>query len=212
MMIVDIERFQRAIARFDAIHAADPNIDAAGGERQPKELLYARRMTDMLERFAPEAPEAVRLAARCQHIRRWEIPRALYPTTPEGYKAWRTRLLDHHAGISTEVLRDCGYDEAMVATVAVLIRKERLKRDPNAQLLEDIVGLVFVHYYLADFVAQHRDYDEAKLFDILQKTFRKMSVRGIEAVATLTALPLHLANFVAKAAGAAAFLSRARTG
>jgi hypothetical protein len=142
----------------------------------------------------------VRLAARGQHIRRWEIPRASYPQTPEGYKAWRARLLDHHADICAAVLRESGYDEAMVESVASLVRKERLKRNPDAQLLEDVVGLVFLEHYLADFVAQHRHYDEAKLSDILHKTFRKMSPRGVAAVPSLINLPPELAEFVVNTA------------
>ena len=210
-MIADSERYAAAIARFDAMNATDPNFETAGSAREPKELLYARRMTEMLERFAPDASEAVRLAARCQHIRRWEIPRASYPATPEGYKAWRTRLLDYHAEISAAVLRNCGYDEAMAASVASVVRKERLKRNPDAQLLEDVIGLVFLQHYLADFVARHSGYDEAKFVDILQKTFRKMSSRGRDAAATLITLPGELAAVVARAAVAAGSGSGPRT-
>ena len=196
------ERYECAISRFDAINAADPNLETVDAAREPKELVYARRMSEMLERLAPDAPEAVRLAARCQHVRRWEIPRARYPAMPEGYKAWRARLLDFHAEAGAAVLRECGYDEAMVASVASLLRKERLKRNPDAQLLEDVIGLVFLQFYLADFVAQHPQYDDAKFTDILQKTFRKMSARGREAAGTLVAVPVDLAAIVAQAARA----------
>jgi len=209
-MVEDDERFVKTIAAFDAINATDPNLEGVGSGREPKELLYAQRMSEMLERFAPEASAAVRLAARCQHIRRWEIPRANYPRTPEGYKAWRARLLSHHAEIGGSVMRACGYDEAMVAGVVSLVRKERLKRNPDAQLLEDVVGLVFLQHYLADFVAQHPEYGEDKLLDILQKTFRKMSPRGVGAASTLIKLPDELARCVNRAAGAAAVLSRSR--
>jgi hypothetical protein len=62
--------------------------------------------------------------------------------------------------------------------VRALIRKEKMKSDPDAQALEDVVALVFLENYLEDFVATHADYDEAKFVDILQKTARKMSARG----------------------------------
>lgn len=202
-MTTNPERYAAAIARFDAVNADDPNLDTAGGVQQPKELLYARRMTEMLERFAPDAPEAVRLAVRCQHIRRWDIPRASYPRTSAGYKAWRARLLDHHAAVASRILRDAGFDETMIANVATLLRKERLKRNPDAQLLEDVAGLVFLEHYLAAFVVQHPEYDEAKLTDILQKTFRKMSARGREAVHTVIKLPATLAPVVLSVARAA---------
>jgi len=104
-MIADSRRYAGAIARFDAANAEDPNTESTGGVAEPRESVYARRMTAMLERFAPDAPEAVRLAVRCQHIRRWEIPRASYPRTPEGYQAWRARLLDHHPGLAPRFRR-----------------------------------------------------------------------------------------------------------
>jgi hypothetical protein len=184
------ERFRAAIERFDAANAPDPNRepDPAGVE-QPRELLYARRMSEMLERFAPEASEAVRLAVRCQHIRRWEIPRDAYPRTPEGYKAWRTRLMDFHADTAAAILREAGYEEEPIARVRSLLRKERLKRDPETQLLEDVVALVFLEHYLAGFVAGHPEYDEAKFADILRKTWLKMSPRGREAALAVARIP-----------------------
>jgi hypothetical protein len=184
------ERFRAAIERFDAANAADPNRepDPAGVE-QPRELLYARRMSEMLERFAPEASEAVRLAVRCQHIGRWEIPRDAYPRTPEGYKAWRTRLMDFHADTAAAILREAGYEEEPIARVRSLLRKERLKRDPETQLLEDVVALVFLEHYLAGFVAGHPEYDEAKFADILRKTWLKMSPRGREAALAVARIP-----------------------
>jgi hypothetical protein len=199
-MTENSSRYAEAIARFDAANAEDPNIESTGGGAEPKELVYARRMTGMLERFAPDAPEAVRLAVRCQHIRRWEIPRASYPRTPEGYKAWRVRLLDHHAELAARILRDAGYDEGTVARVAAIVRKERVKRNPEAQLLEDVAGLVFLEHYVAGFVATHPEYGEAKLRDILQKTLRKMSPGGRDAARTLIRLPAALAPFILAAA------------
>ena len=194
--ITDAARYADAIARFDAANAKDPNTESTGGGAEPRELVYARRMTAMLERFAPDAPEAVRLAVRCQHIRRWEIPRASYPRTPEGYKAWRARLLEHHAELAAGILRDAGYDEGTVARVASIVRKERLKKSPESQLLEDVAALVFLEHTVAGFVAGHPEYSEVKLRDILQKTFRKMSARGRKAVSSLIVLPRDLAPIV----------------
>ena len=62
-----------------------------------------------------------------------------------------------------------------------------LNRDPESQALENVVGVVFVHHYLDEFVAAHKDYDEEKLADILKKTLRKMDPTGHAAV---LALPL----------------------
>jgi hypothetical protein len=193
------ERFDRAIARFDAANADDPNRESVAGHERPKELVYAERLTAMLARFFPEAPEVLRLAARCQHIQRWKIPRADYPMTRAGYHRWRTRLREFHADLAATILRDAGYDDTMIGRVRSLIRKEALKADVEAQALEDVVALVFLESHLDGFVARHGDYDEAKFVDILRKTGRKMSARGREAALTMIALPSALGPVVRKA-------------
>ena len=143
-------------------------------------------MTAALERFAPEAPEAVRLAARCQHIRRWTVPRDRYPAGRDGYRRWRTDLGRFHAETAGEILREVGYDAATIGRVQALLRKERLKADPDVQLLEDVICLVFLQHYLADFATQH---DDEKLTDILRKTWRKMSDRGRAAALEIDLAP-----------------------
>ena len=72
------ERYSAAIAAFDQANAEDPNQEVVDGKEYPKELLYARRMSEMQQRYAPDASEAVRLAVRAQHIQRWKIPRGNY--------------------------------------------------------------------------------------------------------------------------------------
>jgi hypothetical protein len=192
-------RYARAIARFDAANAADPHRESADGREHPKELLYAERMTAMLARYAPEASTVLRLAARCQHIERWKIPRTDYPQTRVGYQQWRLRLRDFHADLAASMLREEGYDETTIGRVRSLIRKEALKADPEAQTLEDVVDLVFLESYLADFVAKHPGYDEAKFVDILRKTGRKMSGRGRAAALTLVSPPAALLPVIRKA-------------
>ncbi len=201
--ITDARRYADAIARLDAANALDPNREIVNGVSEPKELAYARRMTEMLERFAPEASEPVRLAVRAQHIRRWEIPRATYPRTPAGYRQWRTRLLAFHAEAAAEILRAEGYDESAIERVGTLLRKEGIKRHPDVQLLEDVAGLVFLEYYLADFARRHPEYDEAKLIDILRKTLKKMSARARAAAGGLIRAPAAVTPLLLKAAGAA---------
>ena len=199
-MIADLQQFQRAIERFDAANAEDPNRELADGLEQPKELLYAKRMSAMLERFAPEASEALRLAARCQHIRRWTIPRADFPSGAAGYKQWRTTLQQFHAETAAAILREVGYEEETVARVQSLLRKERLKLDPAVQTLEDVVDLVFLENYLDEFVAGHAEYDEAKWIDILKKTWFKMSPRGRKAALSTIRLPEKLVPVIMRAA------------
>jgi len=192
-------RFAAAIAQFDAANAQDPNSDTSGGTSRPKEVVYADRMSAMLERFVPAASEALLLAARCQHIERWKIPRSEYPQTRAGYQQWRASLRDFHADRAGGILRDVGYDDATIARVRALIRKERMKSDPDAQALEDVVALVFLENYLEDFVATHADYDEAKFVDILQKTARKMSARGRAAALEDISAPRALRAVIANA-------------
>jgi hypothetical protein len=201
-MMTNPARFDRAIARFDAANAEDPNRETVGGVERPKELVYAERMTAMLGRFARGASEVVRLATRCQHIQRWKIPRTEYPMDRIGYLQWRKRLNKFHAQIAGDILRDVGYDEATIGHVGTLLKKEALKVDPEAQALEDVVDLVFLESYLADFVAKHGQYDGAKFTDILAKTGKKMSARGREAAVTLIKLPPDLLAVVRQAMGA----------
>jgi hypothetical protein len=158
-------------------------------------------MSAMLERFMPDASEALRLAVRCQHVQRWKIPRAEYPMTPVGYKQWRQQLQKMHAEIAGGILREVGYDDETIARVQSLLRKEKLKVNPETQALEDVVDLVFLESYLADFVKSHSHYDEAKMIDILRKTWQKMSVRGREAALTKITLPQDLVPVILKAVG-----------
>ena len=181
-MPADVERFNKAIHRFDEANAEDPQLEVVDGVSYPKELLYARRMTTWLDRFAPDASEALRLAARCQHIRRWMIPRSRYPMDRRGYLQWRTALATFHGETAAEILREVGYDEVLIGRVRSLLRKEGLKRDPEVQCLEDVICLVFLESYCADF-AKHQD--AAKMLPIIRKTWEKMSPRGREVARTL---------------------------
>jgi len=176
------QRLEAALAAFDDANAEDPNRIEAEGLQWPKELLYARQMTRWLERFAPDASEALQLAARCQHIRRWEIPRDSYPRDRVGYLKWRTELKQMHARIAGEILETAGYDEAMIARVQSLLKKAHLKSDPEAQTLEDVVCLVFLENWFADFSKQH---EADKVVDIVAKTWKKMSPAGHRAALAL---------------------------
>jgi len=185
-MPADAERFNAAIARFDAANAEDPTTEIFQGAIYPKELLYAQLMTTWLDKLAPDASEVLCLAVRCQHIRRWTIPRHTYPMDRTGYLRWRTTLAKFHADTAAAILREVGYDDATIRRVQTLLRKESLKRDPEVQCLEDVICLVFLENYLAEFATQH---DEAKIIDILQKTWKKMSARGHEVALTLSMSP-----------------------
>jgi len=179
-----VTRFDRAIAAIDAVHAEDPEREAG----RPKELVYAERMSGRLAQLVPQSSEALRLAVRCQHLRRWAIPRA-------GYLRWRKEESLAHAALAGEILARSGYDAADVRRVQSLVKKERIKHDAEAQALEDVTCLVFLEYEFAAFAPKH---DEAKLVDILRKTWPKMSARGQQAALAL-ALPAPLRSLVEKA-------------
>ena len=170
-MIADQGRFDATIAAFDAANAEDPNLD----EGQPKELLYARRMSAMLARFAPDASEAVQLAVRAQHIQRWKTPRSSYPMDRQGYLQWRTGLYKFHAETAGRIMQLNGYDAATTERVQAAVGKKGLKVNAETQLLEDVTDLVFLEHYIAGFAAQHPDYSEEKWIEIIRKTWQKMS-------------------------------------
>ncbi len=170
--------FHAAITAIDSANAEDPNTVPIDGEARPAELVYSQRMTDALAQFAPDAPEPLRLAARAQHLRRWQLPRRDYPMDRTGYLRWRTELKNRHANQTAEILAGCGYGDETIARVKSLIRKERPKSDPDTQTLEDVICHVFLQYYLADFAAKH---DDGKIIDILRKTWGKMSPAGQQA-------------------------------
>jgi hypothetical protein len=182
----DSDRFITAIAQIDAANAVDPNRESYQGREEPKELLYSHRMSDWLTRLAPDASEELRLAARGQHICRWTIPRGSFPMDRAGYFHWRNECKRMHAEKMGEIMRSVGYDEPTVKRVQSLVRKERLKADPETQLLEDVACLVFLENYFAEFSRQH---DEAKLIDIVRKTWKKMSSRGHEGALRLPLSP-----------------------
>jgi len=168
---------QKAFAAFDLYNSKDPNIETFQEKPMAKELLYAMRMTEKLNAFSPASPEHVQLAARCQHIGRWEIPRSTYPMDRKGYLQWRNELKTHHSKIAEKILSDCGYAADLIEKVKFLVQKKQLFQNPETQLLEDVICLVFVHYYLSDFAQRH---EEEKVIDILRKTLKKMSAHAID--------------------------------
>lgn len=197
-MADDPNRFQQAIGRFDAANGEDPNVELADGMSVPAELAYARRMTAWLDRLYPDASEPLRLAARSQHIRRWHVPRNTYPMDRPGYLRWRTDLYAFHADQAATILREVGYDDATVGRVRSLLKKERLKADPESQALEDVACLVFLADEFAAFAERH---DEEKLLRILRRTWAKMSPVGHRAALALE-LPPAARELVEKALSA----------
>lgn len=169
------ERYLAAIAAFDQANSEDPNKEVADGREYPKELLYAQRMTDMQERYVPDASEAVKLAVRAQHIQRWKSPRSDFPMDKPGYMQWRTGLYKFHAETAGNLMKLVGYEEEMIERVKTIVSKKGLKTNPETQMMEDVVDLVFIEHYMVAFAGSHPEYDEAKWILIIKKTWNKMS-------------------------------------
>lgn len=176
------ERIEKAFITFDAYNSNDPQIETFNGTSYPRALLYAQRMTERLNKFSPDAPEFLQLAARCQHIGRWEIPRDSFPMDKKGYLQWRSTEKVHHAKIADQILKSCRFEGEIIEKVKSLLQKKELRTNADTQTLEDVICMVFIEYYLEDFATQHED---EKVVDILRKTTKKMSTRGIDEAAKL---------------------------
>ena len=176
-------RLDIVIAAIDEVNAKDPTPVEAEGKLLPMALLYGKRMSAVLEKFMPDAPEVLLIAARAQHIERWVIPRASYPEGRIAYLKWRKDLQQHHAKRCGQLMRGAGYGDDDIEKVGALLRKERLKYDPLTQALEDVICLVFLQYEAPEFIALH---DDGKVRDILAKTALKMSPLGLAEAGKLT--------------------------
>ncbi len=176
------EMYARAVALIDAANAEDPNMEMDAGREWPKELLYSHRMSDILQRYSPQADEAQQLAIRAQHIQRWKSPRSDYPMDRNGYLQWRTQLYKFHAETAGTLLAQAGYGAEVIERVKQAVGKRALKVNPDTQLLEDVAGLTFIEHYMLAFAGKHPEYDEAKWIDIVRKTWKKLSERARQFV------------------------------
>jgi Domain of unknown function (DUF4202) len=182
-----MSKLPATLAAIDAVNSADPRRD----EDQPEALLYGKRMSLELERLFPEASDALRIAARGQHIERWVLARADYPEGRVGYLNWRRDLARYHATRVGQIMAEAGYCAAEIDAVGEMLRKEGLKRDVNVQALEDVICFVFVKWYFTPFAAKH---PPEKVKSIVEKTARKMSPEGRERLLREFDLPDHLAT------------------
>lgn len=179
----DPRRFDAALRRFDAENGLDPNLEPTPDGPRPREHIYAHWLTEWVLRLCPEASEPLRLAARCQHLCRWQVPRNSQPMTRAGYLKWRAELKKFHARKAGEILRELGYPETVIARVQSLNLKENLPQDPECQIIEDALCLVFLEHQFADLAAKSSD---EKMIGVLRKTWNKMSAKGQMAAQTLT--------------------------
>jgi hypothetical protein len=167
-----------AFAAIDAANADDPHTVVVRGAERPKELAHAELAVEWIHRLVPEPSDALLLAARAHHVRRWEIPRASQPEGRAGYLRWKRLLQQHHADVAARVLGEVGIDPATIERVRALVKKERLKSDPEVQALEDALCLVFVETQFGELTEQLGD---DHMVEVVAKTLRKMTPGGREA-------------------------------
>ncbi len=168
----------KAIALIDAANREDPNQVTADDKVWPKELLYSQRMSDMLQRYTPDADDAMKLAIHAQHVQRWKSPRNAYPMDRIGYLKWRKDLYKFHAQTAADLLTEAGFADDVIDRVKLAVAKIGIKNNPDTQLLEDVSALVFIEHYMLEFANKHPEYDEAKWLDIIRKTWKKMTDRA----------------------------------
>jgi hypothetical protein len=176
------DRLARALAAIDAANADDPHTIIVDGVERPKEQAHAELMTAWVRRLDPDASDAQILAARAHHLRRWTLPRDEFPKGRAGYLRWRAKLKRQHADEVGRILADASYDQDTTERVQQIVRKEGLGHDPQVQVHEDALCLVFLQTQLADVADQLGD---DKTIDVLRKTARKMSPAGLAAAETL---------------------------
>lgn len=197
---MNLSSYHKAVTLMDTANEEDPNIEIVDEKEWPKELLYSHRMSDMLERFYPEADDVAKLAIRGQHIQRWKSPRSDYPMDRKGYHQWRTQLYKFHAEGVARLMQEAGYDDVALERVRTAVGKRALKSNPDTQLLENIAALVFIEHYMLAFAEKHPEYTEEKWIDIIRKTWRKMSEEAQAfALAGKITLPEPLVPIIQKA-------------
>jgi ketosteroid isomerase-like protein len=176
-------RLRAALTAIDEANGADPTVVTVRERTGPKEIVHADLVTEWVLRLKPDADDALLLAARGHHFRRWMVPRASYPAGRSGYLRWRKDLHTQHANDLGVVLGDAGYDEATIARVQSIVRKDGLTRageTDDVQVLEDALCLVFLETQLVDIAAR---LEPEKLPGVITKTAHKMSGAGIAEIA-----------------------------
>ncbi|MXZ52564.1 MAG: DUF4202 domain-containing protein [Acidimicrobiaceae bacterium] len=166
-------------AAIDAANAADPRSH----DSEPLALTQGRRAEEWVVRLDPAASDALRLAARAHHLRRWALPRADYPEGRTGYLRWRRAQRERHARDLAAILDEARVDGSVAARATQIVTKRGLGSDPEVQTFEDAVSLTFLETELGS-VLDRLD-DDTKAADIVAKTLAKMSAAGREQAAAV---------------------------
>ncbi len=179
-------QYTRARELIDAAHSADLTLAADG---RPAELVYADRIEAWVQKLIPDASPLLLLAARCQHLERWSVPRKSFPEGKVGYLSWRKSLYIKQADRAGELMQQAGISSEEIAEAKTWISKSGLKTNAGTQALEDAAVLVFLENEIGTFAVEHGDYPREKFIDILRKSWRKLSPQAQEAAMRLRLSP-----------------------
>jgi len=172
-----MNKLDAAFQLFDAYNKQDPRNFEWDGNNYPQEYFFAIKLHDWILKLDPAASEELLLASRSQHIGRWEMPRESYPEGREPYLKWRKDLAQHHATITSNLMKQAGYGAAEIERVGQIILKKRIKVDADVQTMENALCLVFLQYQYEDFRKKYEN-DPDKMINILRKSLLKMDSHG----------------------------------
>jgi len=180
-----MSKLENVLQAIDVYNQNDPH---------GREFPYSEKLTGWVLRLNPHPSDALRIAARGQHIGRWTSPREAYPMDRNGYLRWREELKRFHAKTVGELMAKEGYLEADIEAVRQIILK-KYQTNTDAQTIEDALCLVFLESQFEDMRQKTPD---AKMIDILQKTWKKMSSKGKDVALTMD-LPAHHKELIQEA-------------
>lgn len=183
--------FDTAFAAIDAANRDDPHRF----EGEPLALVEGRLAHAWVERLTDEPSDALLLAARAHHLRRWVVPRSTYPDGRSGYLRWRRDQKVRHADELRALLTGVGVDAPTIERAATLVTKTGLGSDPDAQVFEDALCLTFLATQLGSTAERLGD---DRMVPVVAKTLAKMSDAG-RRLATTVELDDHFAELVTEA-------------
>jgi Domain of unknown function (DUF4202) len=170
------QKLVAAIAAVDAANGFDPNSVIFDGTESPLAQLQGVRASIWLNRLSSSPSEALALAVRAHHLRRWTVDRALYPEGRAGYHRWKRAAKEIHASALAEVVVETGLDSVVLTRAQELVQRIGLGTDPETQLIEDCACLVFLETQYESLITK---IGREKVVDAVRKTVKKMSPAAI---------------------------------
>lgn len=176
------EQYRIASEKIDAAHSSDETMQLENGNLVPAELLYSKRMLSVLELVNAGSSFEIKIAAQCQHLKRWSVPRSLYPYDRRGYHQWRQVVMDFQLQETKLILSLAYIGESDIKHILTILKEQGNKLNPESQMIMDTACLVFLKWYMEPFAGKHQN---EKVIDILRKTMRKMSSKGVNLISQL---------------------------